>query len=131
MGNFKKQLAELKKLNLPNDKYAVFGSGPLAIRGIRNSKDIDIIVKLDLWNKLIKRYPQENDKLIRIGFIEIYKNWLPWFEDVNLLIDDADIFERIRFVKLKYVLAWKKSFGREKDKKDIQLIEKNIDEAHH
>ena len=48
MDNFKKQLAELKKLNLPNDKYAVFGSGPLAIYGIRDSEDIDIIVKSEL-----------------------------------------------------------------------------------
>ena len=123
---FKEYLDELKKLNLPNDKYAVFGSGPLAIHKIRDSDDIDIIVKEDLWNKLIKKYPQENDKLIKIGSVEIYKNWLPWFKDVNFLIDDADIFENIRFVKLKYVLEWKKAYGREKDKRDVKLIEKYI-----
>ncbi|MFH1291164.1 MAG: hypothetical protein ABIH79_01240 [archaeon] len=37
MENFKKQLAELKKLNLPKDKFAIFGSGPLAINGIRDT----------------------------------------------------------------------------------------------
>jgi len=122
---FKKQLAKLKKLNLPNEDYAVFGSGPLAIRGIRKSEDIDIIVKPKLWEKLAKKYSQENEKLIKIGSIEVYKNWLPWFKGINKLIDDADIFENIRFVKLKYVLAWKREYNREKDKKDIQLIEQH------
>ena len=78
---------------------------------------------------MVKKFPQENDKLIKINSIEIYKNWLPWFEDVNLLINDAEIFEGVRFVKLKYVLAWKKAFGRDKDKKDVQLIEKHIEKA--
>lgn len=58
MKNFKKQLAELKKLNLPKDKYAIFGSGPLAINGIRDSDDIDIIVKSEVWDELAKKYPK-------------------------------------------------------------------------
>lgn len=132
MENFKKQLAELKKLDLPKDKFAIFGSGPLAINGIRDSDDIDIIVKSDLWDELAKKYPKELEKeyphlekgkLIKIGDIEIYKNWKPWFEDVNNLIDDSDIFEGVKFVKLKYVLEWKKKYGRKKDQKDVQLIE--------
>jgi len=122
INKFEKQLNELKKLNLQKEEYAIFGSGPLAIRGIRESQDIDIIVKPRLWNKLSKKYSKENDKLIKIGSIEIYKNWVPWFKDINKIIEDADTFEGIRFAKLKYVLAWKKAYNREKDKKDIQLI---------
>jgi len=41
--NFLKELEELKKLNIPADSYAVFGSGPLAIRGIREARDIELI----------------------------------------------------------------------------------------
>lgn len=128
MQKFKEQLAELEKLDLPKDKYAIFGSGPLAIRGVRDSEDIDIIVKPELWEELIQKYPLEKDTLIKIGPIEIYKNWSPWFKDTNKLIDDADIFENHRFVKLKYVLIWKRAFNREKDKKDIRAIEKYIKE---
>jgi hypothetical protein len=36
-------LEELKKLNLPNDKFAVFGSGPMAICGFYENHDIDIV----------------------------------------------------------------------------------------
>lgn len=119
----KGELSELKKLNLSNKEYAVFGSAPLAIRGIRESHDIDIVVKKELWEKLEGEYPQEKEGLIKIGKIEIYKGWLPWIKDTDRLIDDADIFEGIRFVKLKYVVEWKKAFGREKDLVDLKLIE--------
>lgn len=33
-----------RKLNLPLGKYAIFGSGPMAIRGLRKSADIDLVV---------------------------------------------------------------------------------------
>ena len=131
MKRFKELLSQLKRLNLPNEQYAVFGSGPLAIRGLRESNDIDIIVKPRLWKELIKKYPVYNkEKLsIKVGDIEIFNNWLPWIKDSETLIDDADIFNGIRFVKLKYVLIWKKAFGREKDKEDIRLIEDYLKES--
>ena len=40
-------LDEVKRLNLPKDKFAIFGSGPIAIRGLREARDIDLIVKKD------------------------------------------------------------------------------------
>ena len=117
-------LKELKKIKLPRNQYAIFGSGPLAIRNIRKSKDIDIIVKKKLWNKLIKKYKVRNGK-IKIGNVEIFKDWLG-FKNVNKLIADVDIFKNIRFVKLKYVISWKKKRNKEKDKRDIKLINKYI-----
>lgn len=123
-----KYLEELKKLNLPKDKFAVFGSGVLAIHGIRENKDIDLIVKKDLWRDLTKKYPlyKEEDPgfvpRIRIGNIEIFDNWPP-FKELDTLIDSADIINGIRFVKLEFVLKWKKNFNREKDQNDVKLIE--------
>jgi len=118
-----KFLDEIKKLNLPKNKFVIFGSGPLVIRDLRKNKDIDIIVKEDLWKELIKKYKVKDNKLIEIGNMEIFKDWKPWFNDANKLIDDADIIEGFRFVKLKYVLKWKKEFNREKDRRDVKLIE--------
>lgn len=123
MKNFEKMLAELDKLNLPKDKYALFGSSVIAIRGIRDSEDVDIVVKPELWQELTKKYLVENDKLIKIGNIEIYKTWLPWFEDTGVLIDDADIFKGHRVVKLEFWKKWKKEYNREKDQKDLKLVE--------
>jgi hypothetical protein len=116
-------LEQLKRLNLPKDKFAIFGSGPLAVRGIRKSDDIDIIVKKELWHKLSEKYNKTNEEIIKIGNIEIYKEWKPWVKDNDDLIDSADVFDEIRFVKLEDVLGWKKKYNRPKDLKDIELIE--------
>jgi len=121
-----KYLDELLKLNLPAEDFAVFGSGPIAIRNLRENEDIDIIVRPGLWNELIIAFPPANEKLIKINHIEIFKHWLPWFQDVNELIDTADLIDNIRFVKLENVLIWKKALKREKDLNDIFLLEEYI-----
>ena len=118
-----KCLEELKKLNLPVDQYAVFGSGPMAIRELRENEDIEILVKPELWEKLAKEHKLVRDDLIIIGNINIFKHWEPWLKNRDELIDTADIIDGIRFVKLEYVLEWKKKMGRGKDQKDIELIE--------
>jgi len=129
MEKFKRLLHEVKNLGFPEDKFAIFGSGPLAIRDIRDSGDIDLVVKPEFWQELIKKFPitDKYGGIIEIGEVEVFKDWKPWFEDANLLIDDADFFEGIRFVKLKYLLEWKKAFGRDKDKIDLPMIESLIE----
>ena len=119
-------LDKLNKLNLPNSQYAIFGSGPMAIRGIRESNDFDIIVKKELWDRLIKQYSAKIDKpdCIEIGNIEIYKTWLELTAQIDEMIDSADIIAGFPFVKLEFVVSWKRSMGREKDIRDLELIEK-------
>jgi len=51
----KSLLKELRKLNLPEGEFAVFGSGPMAIRGIRPAGDLDLIVTPAVWDFLLKR----------------------------------------------------------------------------
>jgi hypothetical protein len=40
------------------------------------------------------------------------------------MIGSAEKIENFPFVQLKYVIEWKTQFGREKDKRDIELIQK-------
>jgi len=128
-----KYLDELKKLNLPKGKYAVFGSGPLAIRALRENKDIDIIVKSDLWQQLKKKHPDkikktEDDKAesIYLGNIQIlevnYQDWSAFVDDPDKLIDEAEIIQGFSFVKLEHLLECKKIMNRKKDWQDIKLI---------
>lgn len=130
MANFEKLLQEVRdfveKENISYNDFAVFGSGPLAVRGLRESRDIDIIVRPNIFEKLGKKYEIDSRGYICHGNIEIAGDWEPWFKDINPLIDTADIINNIRYVKLQYVLEWKKAFNREKDKKDIALIEKYL-----
>ncbi|MBI2629617.1 hypothetical protein HYW76_00790 [Candidatus Pacearchaeota archaeon] len=125
-------LTELKKLNFPIADFAIFGSAPLSIRGIRESKDIDLIVRESLWKELSKKYPVIGEKKnkIEIGNIELWKDWLPWFDNSDKLIDDAEIIQRLPFIKLKYIIEWKKKYNREKDRQDLKLIEKYLKLKH-
>jgi len=129
---FRKMLAELEKLNLAKDQYAIFGSGPMAIRGIRDAEDIDLIVTPGLWKKLCKKYKADKNERgterIKIGEIEIYKEWMPVFEGLDKVISDSEMIEGYPFVKLDHVIMWKRKFGREKDKKDIGMIERFLRE---
>lgn len=125
-----KYLEELLSLNLPTDDFAIFGSGPIVVRGIRENDDIDVIVRENIWQKLIKEYSQnvKLNKEIAIGHLSFFRDWLPWFNDVDGLIDSADIINDIRYVKLEYVKQWKVACGRIKDLEDIRQINKYLNE---
>ncbi|MBI3626670.1 hypothetical protein HY224_01340 [Candidatus Uhrbacteria bacterium] len=45
-------IAKVKALNLPKNSYIVFGSCPLAIAGLREANDIDLLVSEEIFLKL-------------------------------------------------------------------------------
>jgi len=119
----------VRDLKLPIGKYALFGSAPLGIRKLRNCCDVDIIVTEDLWKECqkvgldFKVMPSGSPCLFR-DKIEIFKDWQPGHWDIQKLINEAEIIDGLPFVKIQRVLEWKKLGGREKDLKDIEIIEK-------
>jgi len=126
-------LADLLRFEFPRDQFALFGSAPLVVRGIKEeNKDLDLIVTQGLWDDIVKEYnpPTQialsgNLVLELTPNIEIFKTWPP-FDDTDFLIINADYFDGVRYVKLEHVLAWKSSFGREKDIEDIKRIRSYI-----
>ncbi len=127
---FSSYLQELNELNLPKGSYAIFGSGPLAIRNIRDTHDIDGIVKKDAYIQLCKRFPEnvvsEPVDCIKLRNLEIGNNWTNDSTHIDEMIDTAEIINDYPFVKLEYVIEWKRNLGREKDKNDINLIEEYL-----
>lgn len=127
----KKLLEKVRNLNLPEGEYAIFGSGPICVRGLRdNMGDVDLIVRQRLWNQyennpVWKRV--EKNGTIGLQFdgndIEMWHTWYPGKWDVDKLIDEAEIIDGLPFVRLETVLKWKKMYGRKKDRKDVKLIE--------
>ncbi len=124
---------ELKKLGLPEGDWAVFGSGPMWVRGIRESEDIDIIARGAAWEWTKthgKTGIKESSGLEYVQFandsIEVYRAWYPGEWDIDQLIDTAEVVGGVPFVGLDHVIAWKKIMGREKDAKDLVLIEKYL-----
>ncbi|MFZ3054537.1 MAG: hypothetical protein WA091_00945 [Minisyncoccales bacterium] len=126
----KKLFQSLKELKLPLGEYAVFGSGPMGIRDLREMHDIDLIVSDKIFNEYL------NKQGWKIKEIYGYRDWLKndnleiemgrdWHEgwDVDGMIKEADIIDGLPFVKLDYLIKWKKFFGRGKDLKDVEIIE--------
>jgi 8-oxo-dGTP pyrophosphatase MutT (NUDIX family) len=120
---FLEQLRELEPLQLSSKDYAITGSGPMAIRGMRKAKDIDLIVKRSLWQKLVQQFTPYDDKHIKIGNLEIWGDFINLTEHMDKVIDSADLLFGYPFVSLPDTLCWKKHLNREKDQKDIKLIE--------
>ena len=124
-----KFLKKLKELDLPKGKFAIFGSGPICIRGLRETGDLDVIVSEDIFNEFKNRSDfklekkKSGNEYLEKDNIELYRNWHPGKWDIEKLIQEAEIIDGFPFVKLEEVLKWKKLKGREKDIKDIKLIE--------
>jgi len=122
----KKLLAKLKKLNLPSRQYAIYGSGPLGIRGIKKVKDLDIVVKDDLYKKILKKYQEIRSGCIKIGNIEIFPTWNAIISEPDKVINRAEEIDGFKFIRLSDLIIWKKKMGRKKDFQDIKLIEEYL-----
>lgn len=128
-------ISKLKELNLPAGQYAVIGSGTLAVRGIREARDLDIVALPSVFAELKKRGGWKRKwffrglltrKAIQKSGVEIFsnyhcKNFKPATEDI---IARADSIQGFPFVSLPDFVSFKRELGREKDQKDIVLIEK-------
>ncbi len=121
-------LDQLKQLNLPEGSFAIFGSGPMAVRGLKKPGDLDILVKKEVWDQLAKKYgiTDEEKGQIVVGDVDIFWNWQPWLENEAELISTAETIDGWPYVRLEHVLEWKRRFGREKDKQDIELIKEHL-----
>jgi hypothetical protein len=73
--------------------------------------------------ELVKK---ENYEYLTINGIDIFNEWTHPDYNLGKLIEESDIIDDIRFVKLETVLEWKKRRASEKDKKDIELIEQYL-----
>lgn len=122
------KINKVLSLELPEDKYCVYGGFVLELLGIRKSDDIDIIVKDGLWNKLKQEYSEniyfdEKGERINLGDdIEIWEHLNPHVKNHEEIIDNSEEIKKIKTISLDDLVEFKKSYGRAKDLKDIDSI---------
>ena len=124
----------VKSLNMPLGSFVVFGSGPLAVAGIREAGDVDMLVTPDLlqrfknegWTKVVK---SSGDEPYTNGHFEAHDNWdfSPYSPTLEHLLKTADIYDGIPFASLPEVRKWKQSSVGEKNLKDVILIDKHLE----
>jgi hypothetical protein len=128
----------VKSLNLPIGHYAITSSGPLGIRGIRLINDIDLVVDNELWQTLKKKYGEitedgiskiiiDNGQIEVLGKGSFWSNYHKEDPTIKDQIAQADIIDGLPFVNLQQVIYFKKKLGREKDLRDMELVEKYRD----
>lgn len=123
-------ITAVKKLGFPTGSYIVFGSCPMALAGIRESSDIDMLVTPELfeqlkkqgWKKLVKA---PGDEPLIYGDFEVHANWdfSSYQPTLSHLLNTATVVDDVPFASLQEVKKWKASSGRPKDVADIKLID--------
>lgn len=121
----------VKALNLPEGDFAIFGSGPLIVRGIiPPSNDLDIICRRTAW-ELAKtvgelEYLQDYDVTIAKlldGRITLGTQWGIGCFDIDELIDGAEIIDGLPFVRIRHVVQYKTERASAKDVVHIQAFQ--------
>lgn len=132
----KELLEEFALLNLPKDEYVLVGSAPLAIREIRDAQDLDILVSDKLWAELAQKRPINTDfgfnkitlapDIDALGDGSLFKD--PQIASFEEMLTTADIISGYPFLNLELLKKFKVKLGREKDYRDIELINQYLAE---
>ena len=117
-------IKRLMDLKFPISEYWLITGGAMVLYGLRDAtSDIDLGCSKSLADMLEKngyttiKLSDGTRKITIADDIEIFEDWI---------FDKAEIREGISVISLKGLLEMKKSLGREKDLKDIELIEASL-----
>ena len=124
-----KLFQQVRDLKVPMGEYVIFGSGPICARGLRECNDIDLFVTKKFWdsiketNEWKEGITLKGSQNLKKGDVELIYEWKPGEWNVNTLIAEAEVIGGLPFAKIERVIEWKKLMAREKDFKDIKLVE--------
>lgn len=116
----------ISQLLLPDGSFMVVGSGLLDTLGIRAAGDIDLLVSHDVFdnfkhqNYKIQQHKDGSD-YISIGRFEIMADWFG--NDLETMRESAVYIDKIPYWSLESMREWKCDHAREKDVRDIALID--------
>lgn len=131
--NTEEVIAAIKKLNFPLGDYIIMGGSSLAIREIRPTKDLDLLVSSRLYTELAQSLPEDpeyfrkwNRKRLKSDILEIYPDFYlekeNIFQNVSKIISNADIVNNLPIQPLAHLEHAKRDNSREKDLQDIVLM---------
>lgn len=130
---------EVKKLNFPANHFMVVGSGIMAVKGIRDAYDLDIVVSQELFDKCKSdgwelkpwtRSGRPGKDWIKGDIADLMTEIQSDDEDYDLekLKEEGEFIDGLWFLSLNQLIKFKKNYGRPKDFDDIALMEKYLKE---
>jgi hypothetical protein len=126
-------LSVVRRLDLPARGYLVYGGGVLAALGLRECADVDLLVTPNVFEDLktrgwrhrvvsIEGRPREK---VSHHEVEAFKEF--WCAgnvyDIAAMIHRAQVIGGVQFMSLPDLLEVKRCMGRNRDLRDIELIE--------
>lgn len=125
----KKHISSEDRVNalaLPQKEYIVISGAALALRGIRSTNDVDLVVSKAMYNKLRdknwKEFVLDDGKKVLSN--HGYKVMMQWMgRDLSKLKKSEVIINNIPVMSLKDLIDCKTKMGRKKDVADLKLIE--------
>lgn len=129
---------EVQRLNLPLGEYAVVSSGTMMAHGIREARDIDLLVTPRLYTELKTRGWEAKQlkptfTVVKNGIAEASPEMIftgSYRPDIFAIIARAEIINGVVFQTLTDVLDFKRALNRAKDITDIALIAKYLKNEH-
>jgi len=121
-------LRELLELDLAVGDWALFGSGPLLVRGwIDDVGDLDIIARDAAWESSqtvgTENVLGDGTVIFEIGAnITVGRSWAYGEFSIDELIDTAEKIDGVPCVLLEHVIAFKELADRPKDRLHLALI---------
>ena len=122
-------VAELSRLDLPAGDWALFGSGPLLMRGwIDEVGDLDVISRGRAWDQARAMGEtvtlDDGTEIVELGNgITIGASWAYCDFDPEDLIDTAETIDGVPCVALEHVIAYKREANRPRDVQHLAIIE--------
>jgi hypothetical protein len=121
---------QLRQLGLPSGDYAIFGSGPLLVRGIiPMSNDLDVICRLQAWQLVctlgeMECSPEFGVNIVTMsgGALTFGTRWGIGDFDVDTLIDTAETIDGLPFVQLEHVVRYKKIRASARDLQHLRTM---------
>ncbi|MEG1256126.1 hypothetical protein [Clostridium sp.] len=114
----------LKDIDLPLSEYWITSGAGLVIHGVKKStNDIDLGCTTNLIEHFLKkgckyRVAEDNSRIMEItDTIEILENWF---------VDEIEFIDGLPIGSLESIKTQKTELGREKDIKDIRIIDEYI-----
>ena len=121
---------QFRELALPRCDYAIFGSGPLAIRGVIPAcNDLDVVCRGEFW-EAVQRVgkseflPEYSVNIVTLagGAIGFGTQWGIGKVDVDELIDTAETIDGLLFARLEYVVRYKKIRASVRDQLHLEAL---------
>ncbi len=120
----------LRNLDLPKGHFAVFGSGPLIVRGIISaSNDLDVLCRGSAWKFVqtlgkLEYLPEYELEIVSLadGQLTFGTRWGIGSFDTDALINTAEIMDDLPFVQLEHVASYKRVSKRPKDQEHLRAM---------